>query len=180
MTEYWKKEIDRVSERFTDSFGSLNKSQLNWKQDKSIWSIAQNIAHLIRLNNSYFRNFDEIKKGEHSIPGINALNSFAAKSLQALQPYTSIDRIERANTWHIWQPLLEEFSLEILPDFVNHQLDFKKHLDDLQVFFIRETFIKYPGETELIFKLEDCIDFLIAHENRHWIQAEEVKRAFDL
>lgn len=180
MTEYWKKEIDRVTERFTDSFGSLNRAQLNWKQDKSIWSIAQNIAHLIRLNNSYFLNFDEIKKGEHIIPGINALNSFVTKSLQALQPYTSIDRVERANTWNIWQPVQEEFSLEILPDFVNHQLDFKKHIDDLQIFFTREAFINYPGETELIFRLEDCIDFLIAHENRHWIQAEEVKRTFDL
>ena len=180
MIEYWKKEIDRVTKKFTDSFGSLSKSQLNRKQDKNIWSIAQNIAHLIQLNNSYFLNFDEIKKGEHTIPEINALNSFVAKSLQTLQPYTNIDRIERANTWDIWQPVQEEFSLEILSAFVHHQLDFKKHIEELQIFFTRETFIKYPGETELIFRLDDCIDFLIAHENRHWIQAEEVKKNFDL
>jgi hypothetical protein len=65
---------------------------------------------------------------------------------------------------------------KILTEFENNQLDFKNHIEELQTFFTRETFIKYPGETELIFRLEDCIEFLILHENRHWVQAEEVKK----
>src|SRR5205814_5981790 len=174
--EHFKNDIDRITEKFITSFGSLDESQLNWKPDTNVWSIAQNIAHLIQLNSSYFKNFDEIKSGNHIIPEIDTLQPFAIRSLQTLKPYTNIDRIERANTWSMWQPAREEFGLKVLTEFTNHQLDFKNHIEELQIFLTRETFIKYPGETELIFRLEDCIDFLILHENRHWVQAEEVKK----
>ena len=105
----FKNDIDRITEKFINSFGSLNESQLNWKPDKNVWSIAQNIAHLIQLNSSYFKNFDEIKGGKHVIPETDALQSFAIRSLQTLKPYTNIDRLERASTWSIWQPAREEF-----------------------------------------------------------------------
>lgn len=178
--QHWTKEIDSVTEKFATGFGSLNKLQLNWKPGENKWSIGQNIAHLIQLNKSYFQHFDEIKKGNHHIPRSNNLQSIALQSLQALAPYTNTERIKRAATWSIWQPAQKEFDLKIFEDFTSHQSDFKTHIEQLQPFFTQETFIKYPGETELLFKLEDCIDFLITHEKRHLLQAEEVKHNFYL
>ena len=169
------KKIDKFTEKFIDSFGLLTESQLNYKPDPNVWSIAQNIDHLILLNNSYFKNFDEIKKDKHVLPPTDAMEQFAKNSLQTLHPYTSENRPKRANTWNIWQPSRENFGLEILKDFTNHQSVFKLHIKTLQVFFLHPTFIKYPGQAELAFRLEDCVDFLIEHENRHWIQAHEVK-----
>jgi hypothetical protein len=179
LDERWEKEIDKVTEKFADSFGTLTESQLNYKPDPNVWSIAQNISHLILLNNSYFQNFDEIKKGKHVLPPIDVMEQFVTNSLRILRPYTREDRPKRANTWNIWQPSNENFDLKILKDFTNHQSVFKIHIKSLQAFFLQTTFIKYPGETELAFRLEDCIDFLIEHENRHWIQANEVKNDFD-
>jgi uncharacterized damage-inducible protein DinB len=176
---HWKLEIDKVTEKFIVSFGSLTESKLNYKPDPNVWSIAQNIAHLILLNNSYFQNFDEIKKGNHVLPSIEAMDEFVTDSLQTLRPYTREDRPKTANTWDIWQPSRENFGLEILKDFTNHQSIFKMHIEALQAFFPHPTFIKYPGEAELTFRLEDCINFLIEHENRHWTQAHEVKQYFD-
>jgi hypothetical protein len=174
LEEHWKKEIDIVTEKFIESFGSFTESQLNYKPDPTGWSVAQNISHLILLNNSYFHNFDEIKKGKHDLPQGDAMEELVANSLQTLLPYTSEDRPKRANTWNMWQPSPEPFSLKIVDDFINHQSVFKLHIVELQAFFLTPTFIKYPGESALVFRLQDCIDFLIEHENRHWIQAHEV------
>lgn len=169
----WKNKIDTVTEKFTERFGALSAAQLNHKQDRNVWSVAQNIAHLMLLNSSYFRHFDEIKKNNHILPPCS-LEQLAADSLRIIHPYTSSDRLKRASTWTIWQPTDEIFHSKLLRDFIDHQLVFKKHTEELQKFFSQSTYIKYPGETELVFRLEDCIDFLIEHENRHWIQANEV------
>jgi uncharacterized damage-inducible protein DinB len=174
--EHWEKEIDKVTEKILDSFGLLTESQLNYKPAPNVWSIAQNIDHLILLNNSYFQNFDEIKARNHVLPPIDKMEVFANNSLQTLRPYTSEDRSKKTNTWNIWQPSPETLGLEILKDFTNHQSSFKLHIKALQAFFLNPTFIKYPGEAVLAFRLEDCVDFLIEHENRHWTQAHEVKQ----
>ncbi len=179
LDEVWGKEIDKVTEKFVDSFGTLTQSQLNYKSDPNVWSVAQNISHLILLNDSYFQNFDEIKEGKHVLPPIDTIEQFVTNSLQILSPYTREDSAQRANTWKIWQPSNENFDLRILEDFKNHQSVFKIHIKSLQPFLLQTTFIKYPGETELAFRLEDCIDFLIEHENRHWLQANKVKNDFD-
>ena len=41
--------IDKTTEDFTKSFGSLTPEQMNWKPNPQVWSIAQNIDHLIKL-----------------------------------------------------------------------------------------------------------------------------------
>lgn len=174
MTDtHWKSKIDILTEKFVERFGALTITQLNHKHDRNVWSVAQNIAHLILLNSSYFRHFDEIKKGNHVLPS-GSLEQQTAESLRIIHPYTSSDRLKRAGTWTIWQPADEIFELRILSDFTDHQSVFKNHIVELQEFYSQPTYIKYPGETELVFRLEDCIDFLIEHENRHWIQAYEV------
>lgn len=180
LKESWEKEIDTVTEKFINSFGMLTESQLNYKPYPMVWSVAQNISHLILLNNSYFLNFDEIKKGEHVLLPNEEMEQHATNSLQILHPYTSEARPKRANTWNMWQPPQENFDLKILKDFTNHQSVFISHIKSLRAFFLQPTFIKYPGETALAFRLEDCIDFLIEHENRHWTQAHEVKHYFRL
>src|SRR5438105_3318461 len=121
LEELWEKEIDKVTEKFIDSFGLLTESQLNYKPDPNVWSIAQNIHHLILLNNSYFQNFDEIKKDKHVLPPTDEMEQFAKNSLETLRPYTCENRPKRANTWNLWQPSRENFSLEILKDFIIHQ-----------------------------------------------------------
>lgn len=175
----WEKEIDAVTAKFVDSFRTLTESQLNFKPAQQVWSIAQNISHLVLVNNSYFKNFDEIKTGRHILPPTEAMEQLVTESLQQLRPYTQEDRNKKANTWDIWQPANENYGLKIVQDFIHHQSVFKTHIQSLQPFLSPTSFIKYPGEAALVFRLEDCINFLIEHENRHWIQANKVKNDFD-
>lgn len=64
----WTYQIDQTTKKFIAAFSDLNSEQLNWKPDPEIWSIAQNIAHIILLNKSYFQKFEKIKLGTNNIP----------------------------------------------------------------------------------------------------------------
>jgi hypothetical protein len=170
----WENEIDKITAHFVNSFASQSLSALNYKPDPKRWSIAQNVTHIMLLNSSYFRIFDEIIIGKHVLPPSDTLDQVARDSLNIIRPYTSKDRPDKANTWNIWQPSDENVDSKIWSDFIVHQSVFKNHLLELREFFAKPTYIQYPGETKLVFRLEDSIDFLIDHENRHWHQANEL------
>lgn len=53
-TDRWTNQIDQTTNDFVQTFGSLTDEQLNWKPDEKTWSIAQNIRHLILINESYY------------------------------------------------------------------------------------------------------------------------------
>jgi hypothetical protein len=174
----WTQEIDSITEKFRN-FESLSEEEFNFKIKNETWSIAQNIAHIILLNNSYFEAFKEILDGKHNLFVNEGLEDLASNALRSLQPYTSTDRFKRANTLDIWQPTSIYFKTHILREFERCQLNFKNHIVSFKDFPMDRTYIKYPGYADLIFKLDDCINFLIDHENRHWNQAYEIVKHFE-
>ena len=174
----WTQEIDTITEKFRN-FQSLSEEEFNFKTKYESWSIAQNIAHIILLNNSYFEGFKEILNGKHKLSVNEGLEELALSALLSVQPYTSTDRFKRANTWDIWQPTSIYLKTYILREFERCQFNFKNHIVSFKNFPIDRTYIKYPGHADLIFKLDDCINFLIDHENRHWNQAYEIVKYFE-
>ncbi len=80
MPEDWKKEINKVTAKFIESFKLLTESQFNFKPKPNTWSIAQNIAHLILLNSSYFQHFEEIKNGSHILPPVESMDEVVMES----------------------------------------------------------------------------------------------------
>ena len=67
----WLNQIDRTTEKFIDTSSDLNAEQLNWKPNAETWSIAQNIDHIIKLNNSYCTVFENLKQGKNKLPFIS-------------------------------------------------------------------------------------------------------------
>ena len=172
----WITEIDLVTEMFRKNFSDFTEAALNHRVKENAWSIAQNIEHINLLNSSYFEYFKEIQSGTHSLPETENLETKAQDSLVALKPFTSRERIKRANTWDIWQPTSGLIPKSILYDFEESQLVFKKLIKGFDGTALTKTFIKYPGHLDFILKLDDCIDLLIEHENRHLNQAVEIGR----
>ncbi|PRX54279.1 DinB family protein [Flagellimonas meridianipacifica] len=172
----WIREIDLVSKKFEETFSDFTQEEMNFKPGKKVWSIAQNIEHIILLNSSYFEYFEEIHNRNHSLPKIEDLDTKAQESVIALKPFTGRQRLKRTNTWDIWQPKKGFIDRNILRDFEESQLQFKNHIKGFEDLLLSETFIRYPGHLDLLFKLDDCIEFLIEHENRHWNQVVEIGR----
>ncbi|HEX9827754.1 MAG TPA: DinB family protein [Flavobacteriaceae bacterium] len=172
----WKTEIDLVTEKFRSNFSNFTQEEMNYKLKENDWSIAQIITHIILLNNSYFEYFKEIQNGNHTLQTHKNLDAKAESSLTMLMPFTKKDRLKRTNTWDIWEPPSVFIDRNVIQDFEESQFEFKKLIENFEASIMSDTFIKYPGHLDLVFKLDDCISFLIEHENRHLNQAFEIGR----
>ena len=171
----WITEIDLITERFKKSFYDFTEEEMNHKPNENAWSVGQNIAHIILLNRSYFEHFKELRNGNHLLPEHENMETLAQESLLALTPYTSSSSLTQGDTWDIWKPP-SFITKKIFSDFEESQLEFKQHIEGLEAFPLANTFIKYPGRFNFIFKLDDCFNFLIDHEIRHWKQAVNIGR----
>ena len=59
----WLREIDTVTETFRRDFGHLTCDEMNVQPSPGTWSIAQNLHHLIRINESYLPVISAAKAG---------------------------------------------------------------------------------------------------------------------
>jgi len=66
----WTLTIDEISKQSLAEFGELSTEQLNWKPNSNTWSIAQNLDHLIVINETYYPVLAELKAGTYKSPFI--------------------------------------------------------------------------------------------------------------
>ncbi len=170
----WNNQIDKTTEEFSHLFGSLTSDQLNWKPNPQTWSIAQNIDHLIVVNQSYYPILGDLKRGSHKLPFIGRIGfvvSLLGKLLlDAVQP----DRKKKIKTFPIWEPSESQISGDILERFANHQSELKKLINESSDFIRKGTVISSPANRNIVYKLETAFDIIVAHEQRHLEQAKEI------
>lgn len=175
MDTYLEK-IDRNTERFTNTFGSLTADELNWKPDKNTWSIAQNMHHIIILNESYIRKIEELKSGKSHTPFLAKFDFILRFMGDSIGRYGSPDRKERTGTFDLWKPGNEPFDRSILEEFSDHQDRFKQVVRESEGLIETGAVIRSPATSLLFFKLDKALDFIISHEERHFVQTHEVFR----
>lgn len=170
----WTEEIDKITGRFLNSFSILSEKELNWKPSPEVWSIAENIDHLITLNETYFPGFSELKKGTYQLPFIArfgfVVNFFGNMILKSVQP----ENKKKSKTFPIWEPKESSFSKDILNQFEQHQERLKKEIIVLEDKISENAVISSPANKNIVYRLETAFDILVAHEKRHYIQADKV------
>lgn len=169
-----QQQIDQITIAFTDTFGDLTEEELNWRPDNHSWSIAQNIAHLIIINKSYFSLIKSVQEGNYRMPWLgkfNVVTSFFGNTmLKAVQP----DRERKVKTFTIWEPETSKISGDILQRFVKHQEELKQTIVMCQPLIHEGAVISSPASKIIVYKLETVFDIMITHEGRHLEQAKEV------
>lgn len=170
----WSKPIDQITERFINSFSLLTEEQLNWKPDPETWSIAENIDHLIILNETYYPVLEELKKGTYDLPFVArfgfVVSFFGKMILKSVDP----ERKKKIKTFPIWEPGSSMISKDILNQFEEHQNELKKQIDEVEHLIYRNTVISSPANRNIVYKLETAFDIIVTHERRHYEQANEV------
>ncbi|MCU0392249.1 MAG: DinB family protein [Thermoflexibacter sp.] len=166
--------IDKITEDFTTTFGMLSEEQLNWKPNAQIWSIAQNMNHLIVVGESYYPTFQALKKGTYHTPFIAKIGfivSFLGKVvLDAVQP----DRRKKMKTFPIWEPATSEIEGDILAKFKKYQSELKAYIEDLNELAAKGVAISSPANRNIVYKLSTAFEIMTTHEQRHLEQAKEV------
>ncbi|HJY22995.1 MAG TPA: DinB family protein [Hanamia sp.] len=172
-TEKWTSKIDSLTENFIELFHQLSEEQLNQKPNESTWSIAQNMEHLIRVNESYFPIIESIHDGNYKIPFTGKVgfmvNFFGKMILKSVQP----DRKKKTKTFSIWEPDENKTITHILSKFYAHQLELKQTIINSRHLLEKGTVISSPANKYIVYKLATAFDIIVAHEERHLEQAKE-------
>jgi hypothetical protein len=170
----WTSTLDKITKQSQTEFGTLTKEQLNWKPNSSTWSIAQNLDHLIVVNETYYPVLASLKEGRYKTPFIAKIGfmvSFLGKTvLEAVQP----DRQKKMKTFPIWEPSTSKVSEDILKRFEMHQNELKQKIEEAQGLVEQDVVISSPANRNIVYKLETAFDIIVSHEQRHLEQAKEV------
>lgn len=170
----WSGQIDKITEDFLGSFSHLSQEQLNWKPNAETWSIAENIDHLIILNETYYPILEELKKGTYELPFIArfgfAVSFFGKMILKSVDP----ERKKKMKTFAIWEPGESDLSKHILSQFEEHQIELKNQINDVEYLISKNTVISSPVNRNIVYKLETAFDIIVMHEERHYKQASDV------
>lgn len=173
-SERWTNKIDEISKAFRKEFGGLSAAQINWKPDTQIWSIAQNIQHLIVLNETYYPVIKQVRDKTYKLPFIAKLGfmvQFIGNTiLKAVHP----DRRKKMKTFSIWEPLPTQADTSILEQFEKHQEELKKFIIQSMDLVEAGTIISSPANRSIVYKLETAFDIIVTHEQRHFEQAKDL------
>ena len=174
MVTKWTNKIDELTTEFKKDFGELPVKELNWKPDASVWSIAENMDHLIVVNKTYFPILEEVRAGKHKLPFLAKFKfvpRFLGKLiLKNVQP----DRKRKIKTFKMWQPLRSTHSINILQQFAEHQEELKQWISSHSDLLHKNVIIASPANPNLVYQLETAFDIIVAHEERHLVQAREI------
>lgn len=174
MNNIWNPQLDQHSQVFVQRFGALNAAQLNWKPAPDQWSIAQNIQHLIIINESYYPVLESLHQNRYRVPfwgKIGFLTSWLGKAiLSSVQP----DRRRKMKTFTIWQPADSNLPADIVQQFVQHHEQLKKNIAAALPFVEKGAVIASPANRNIVYKLADAFDIITTHEQRHLQQASEI------
>lgn len=174
MVMDWLAETDKTTQAFKDKFGHLGEKELNWKPNPQTWSIAQNIDHLIVVNETYFPVLASLKKGTYKTPLIAKLGfmvSFLGKTvLNAVKP----GRKKKMKTFPVWEPTVSQVKGNIIQRFEKHQNELKHQIETSKELIEKGTIISSPANRNIVYKLETAFDIIVSHEQRHLEQASEI------
>ena len=172
----WAQEIDKITLVAEMLFSGLSSEQLNWKPNSETWSIAQNLEHLIVVNETYYPVLSSLKKGTYKkrfLANFGFIVSFFGKTvLNAVKP----DRKKKMKTFSIWEPGQSRVGIDIISRFKKHQSELQKQINEAKELLTNRIVISSPASKIVVYRLEIAFDIVVNHEQRHLEQAKEILR----
>lgn len=166
--------IEEITPAFARLFGTLSEEDLNWKPDAQTWSIAQNIEHLILVNESYYPVLESLRSGSHRAPFLGRIGFLVSLLGKAILGSVQPDRKRKMKTFPLWRPKESRAVPGILAQFEAHQAELVRRIEAAVQVAGGDTVISSPANRNIVYTLETAFDIMAAHEKRHLEQAREV------
>jgi hypothetical protein len=170
----WLSKIDENTNSFQTAFGHLKESELNWKPDGKTWSVAQNIHHLIAINETYYSVVKSVREGSQKLPWIASVKFmvrfFGSFILDSVEP----TRKRKMKTFPMWEPSQSNLGADIVQQFIRHQTELKNLIESSGDLVDKEVIISSPANRNIVYTLARAFDIITTHEVRHFNQAVEV------
>ena len=156
-------------------FGALGTDQLNWKPAADKWSVGQCFDHLLTSNSEYFPIFDRVLQGQkktntiwESLPGLPRLWG------QMLIKSVSPDAARKQKAPKIFAPTTSAVDAGIIPRFIDQQERVISYLNTITAVDADTIIITSPVARVITYSLLDACRVIVAHEQRHILQARRV------
>ncbi|MBC7849673.1 MAG: DinB family protein [Chitinophagaceae bacterium] len=173
IVDRWTSQLDEITNLFKKDFSTLSAKRLDWKPNNATWSIAQNLHHLIVINESYIPVLKLARQKQQKLPWISkfdfVVNFIGNTVLKAVDP----GRRKKVKTFSIWEPSSTDLGTNIFVRFEEHQAELKKLIANSLDLVEQKTVIVSPANKNLVYKLDTAFDILVTHERRHYEQAKE-------
>ena len=165
-------ELEMVDAFYTEHFKHLSLKQLHWKPDQKTWSIAQNVEHIILVDNGYIAHMEKIltkSKNQQKSPKEDFQSDWMGNRFKkALDP----DSNEKFKSPKIFNP--SENPNHVESRLYESSRSLKSFIQKSAQYNLN---IRIPLlESRLIrLRLGDRLKTLIMHKIRHFKQAYQVK-----
>ncbi|RPA69228.1 DinB family protein [Cyclobacteriaceae bacterium YHN15] len=167
----WILELDEISKEVKESFKELDKETIYRKPDNKNWSIAENLEHIMKVNNSYFPIFRKLKEGTFHGAFISKIGFFSKLFGNLIYKSVSDGGKKKVKTFSLWEPKIQDENSEIVEKFLSHQEELKGWIKEMEMFINKGEIIHSPANSLIVYSLPRALDIIVAHEKRHLDQA---------
>jgi len=171
----WMRRLDQLSSAFNSEFGHLSIEELNWKPNPQVWSIAQIIEHLINTTASYLPVINKARLDNYKIPLTAKIPGFPTMMGRIIYKSVHPDNRRKSKTLKVWEPDSGTLPKEMLDQFFISQNHLKQLIQKSVNLIENKTIISSPANKFIVYELEMAFEILVTHEERHLIQARELK-----
>lgn len=173
--EHWKTQLDEVTAEVQNLFGQIGIDVLNQRPEKGRWSVAENLDHLVRVNESYFPIFERVRTGLYKTPFLGKVGWISRfmgnATLAGSGPPEGNRELRGLRTFKMWEPRNRDLFPNPVGEFVDMQSALKHQVAACDTVLVRNPVIASPASPVLVYPLSQAFDFIIAHERRHVEQA---------
>lgn len=166
-------EYQTISENARKIFGGLSSEQINWRPRADSWSVGQCFDHLIKSNQEFDSQFQELETGnrKHTFwQNYSPLTGFFGNFL--LNSLKNDARKFKAPSKAIVPP--SDIPADIIERFAAHQTDVCEKIKSLDRLDWSKTIVTSPFFRLMTYRLDITFNISIEHEKRHFRQAERV------
>ena len=168
-------ELDKLNTKFDAEFGDLAIARMDVKIDPNVWSINECLDHLIQTNQRYHGILDEVAAGSYnSRKWVHRL----------LIPYwlgkivvkvVSPGYQRKTKTARIFYPSASNYGKNMTSDLLTANQLLAEKFKRCPESELDTLIVTSPVASFVTYSLRDCLNLLVAHEQRHFAQALRLK-----
>lgn len=168
--------LQTISADAQKTFGDLNAEQINWKPGAEGWSVGQCFEHLIKTNELFYSELDQIANGTRRSSFLEKWSPLSGVFGNLLISSLKKDsRKFKAPTQKIVPP--SEIDPHIIEVFAAHQAELIGKIKQTESADWNKIKITSPFMKLMTYRLADGFQVVVEHEKRHFRQAERVVKA---
>ena len=167
-------ELEQIAVNTRQAFGGLSPGQINWKPSAESWSVGQCFEHLIKANSAFFSQFESIIRGEKKQTTWESYSPLSSFFGNLLLKSVSPEGKRKLKAPPPAVPSASNISPSIIADFAKHQSELIEKIRLMESFDSNRIILTSPFIRVITYSLFDAYRITIAHEKRHFAQAERV------